>query len=52
MEIFSIGQLAKRVKVNLENFRYYKRKGMLPELPRNKDGLRQYSVKNLRRNPY
>jgi MerR family mercuric resistance operon transcriptional regulator len=49
MEIFTIGQLAKRAKVNLETIRFYERRGLLPEPPRNKSGYRQYSLKHLRR---
>ncbi|RLD93207.1 MAG: Hg(II)-responsive transcriptional regulator, partial [Bacteroidetes bacterium] len=31
MEKFTIGQLAKKVNVNLETIRYYERRGLLPE---------------------
>ena len=43
MSTLSIGQLAKAAKVNLETIRYYERRGLLPEPPRNKSGHRQYS---------
>jgi Hg(II)-responsive transcriptional regulator len=52
METFTIGQLAKRAKVNLETIRFYERKGLLPVPPRNKSGHRQYSVKDLRRTEF
>ncbi len=52
METYSIGQLAKKAKVNLETIRYYERRGLLPEPPRNKSGHRQYSIKDLRRTEF
>ena len=38
----SIGQLAKKTKVNLETLRYYERRGLLPEPLRSSSGYRQY----------
>ena len=52
METFTIGLLAKRANVNLETIRFYERKGLLPEPPRNKSGHRQYSIKDLRRTAF
>jgi MerR family copper efflux transcriptional regulator len=52
MEIFTIGQLAKNANVNLETIRFYERRGLLPEPPRNKSGHRQYSIKDLRRTEF
>ena len=52
METFTIGQLAKRTNVNLETIRFYERKGLLPEPPRNESGHRQYSIKDLRRTAF
>jgi Hg(II)-responsive transcriptional regulator len=52
MEAFTIGQLAKRANVNLETIRFYERRGLLPEPPRNKSGHRQYSIKDLRRTEF
>jgi Hg(II)-responsive transcriptional regulator len=52
METFSIGHLAKRANVNLETIRFYERRGLLPEPPRNKSGHRQYSIKDLRRTEF
>lgn len=49
MESFTIGHLAKRANVNLETIRFYERKGLLPEPPRNISGHRQYSNKDLKR---
>lgn len=43
MEQLTIGQLAKRANVNLETIRYYERRGLIPEPPRNDSGYRQYS---------
>jgi MerR family mercuric resistance operon transcriptional regulator len=52
METLTIGQLAKKANVNLETIRFYERRGLLPEPPRNKSGHRQYSVKDLRRTEF
>ncbi len=52
METFTVGQLAKRAHVNLETIRFYERRGLLPEPPRNKSGHRQYSIKDLRRTEF
>jgi MerR family copper efflux transcriptional regulator len=52
METFTIGQLAKRANVNLETIRFYERRGLLPEPPRNKSGHRQYFFKDLRRTEF
>ena len=52
MELFTIGQLAKKANVNLETIRFYERKGLLPKPPRNKSGHRQYSIKELRRTEF
>ena len=43
METYTIGQLAKETNVNLETIRYYERRGLIPEPPRNPSGHRQYS---------
>ena len=43
MEKLSIGELAKRANVNVETIRYYERRGLIPEPPRNKSGHRLYS---------
>jgi MerR family mercuric resistance operon transcriptional regulator len=52
MKTFTIGQLAKRANVNLETIRFYERKGLLPEPPRNKSGHREYCIKDLRRTEF
>ena len=43
MENFTIGQLAKKARVNVETVRYYERRGLIPEPPRRRSGYRQYS---------
>jgi DNA-binding transcriptional MerR regulator len=43
MGTLSIGQLAPKTKINSESIRYYERRGLLPEPPRNKSGHRQNS---------
>ena len=52
MEIYSVGQLAKKANVNIETIRYYERRELLPEPLRNKSGHRQYSIKDLRRTKF
>ncbi len=52
MEKLTIGQLAKKVNVNLETIRYYERRGLLPEPPRNKSGHRQYSMEEVKRTKF
>jgi MerR family mercuric resistance operon transcriptional regulator len=52
MEKLTIGQLAKKVNVNLETIRYYERRGLLPEPPRNKSGHRVYSVEDVKRTEF
>ena len=49
MEKLTIGQLAKKANVNLETIRYYERRGLIPEPPRNDSGYRQYSLEALSR---
>ena len=39
----TIGQLAKKAKVNVETVRYYERRGLIPKPPRRDSGYRQYS---------
>ena len=52
MEKLTIGKLAKKVNVNLETIRYYERRGLLPEPPRNKSGHRQYSLEEVKRTEF
>lgn len=52
MDQLSIGQLAKQAKVNLETIRYYERRGLLPEPPRNKSGHRRYSIEAVKRTDF
>ena len=52
MEKFTIGQLAKKVNVNLETIRYYERRGLLLEPPRNKSGHREYSLEEVKRTEF
>ena len=40
MEYMTIGQLAKRANVNIETIRYYERRGLIPNPPRNESGRR------------
>ncbi len=52
MEKFTIGKLAKKANVNLETIRYYERRGLLLEPPRNKSGHRQYSLEEVKRTEF
>jgi MerR family mercuric resistance operon transcriptional regulator len=49
MENFTIGQLARRARVNIETVRYYERRGLMPEPPRRESGYRQYSQTDIAR---
>ncbi|CAB1083718.1 hypothetical protein JY97_07190 [Alkalispirochaeta odontotermitis] len=52
MEKLSIGGLAQKANVNIETIRYYERRGLLPEPPRNKSGHRQYPSEALKRTDF
>lgn len=52
MEKLTIGQLAKKANVNLETIRYYERRGLIPEPPRNKSGHREYSKEAVKRTQF
>ena len=52
MENLTIGQLAKRAGVNIETIRYYERRGLIPDPPRNESGHRQYSQESVRRTEF
>ena len=52
METLTIGQLAGKAHVNLETIRFYERRGLLPEPPRNKSGHRQYSQEAVKRTEF
>ena len=52
METLTIGQLARKAHVNLETIRFYERRGLLPEPPRNKSGHRQYSQEAVKRTEF
>ena len=52
MSTLSIGQLAKAAQVNLETIRYYERRGLLPEPPRNQSGHRRYPMEALLRTTF
>ena len=52
MDNLSIGELAKRAKVNIETIRYYERRGLIAEPPRNQSGHRQYSPEAVKRTEF
>ncbi len=49
MEGLTIGQLAKKSRVNVETIRYYERRGLVPAPPRRYSGYRQYAPGDVRR---
>ena len=52
MKKLSISELAKRANVNIETIRYYERRGLLAEPPRNKSGHRRYTTEALERTEF
>jgi len=46
---FRIGEVADRARVNVQTLRFYERRGLLPEPPRQPSGYRQYSLDSVRR---
>jgi MerR family mercuric resistance operon transcriptional regulator len=52
MEKLSIGELAKQAKVNIETIRYYERRGLIANPPRNKSGHRRYSTEAVKRTEF
>lgn len=42
MAYLTIGQLAKRLQVNIETIRYYERQGLIPTPPRPESGYRKF----------
>jgi len=52
MEKMTISQLAREASVNLETIRYYERRGLIPEPPRNASGYRQYSQEDIARTKF
>jgi MerR family mercuric resistance operon transcriptional regulator len=52
MEKLSIGELARQANVNIETIRYYERRGLISEPPRNKSGHRQYSYEAVKRTDF
>jgi DNA-binding transcriptional MerR regulator len=49
MDKLSIGELARQANVNIETIRYYERRGLINEPPRNKRGHRQYTAEKMLR---
>ena len=52
MEKLSIGELARQANVNIETIRYYERRGLINEPPRNKSGHRRYSHEAVKRTDF
>ena len=52
MDKLLISELAKKVNVNKETIRYYERKGLIPNPPRNDSGHRQYSEIDIKRTEF
>lgn len=38
----NIGEVSKKYELSVETLRYYERIGLIPEVPRNKSGMREY----------
>lgn len=49
MSTLSTGELAEQADVNIETVRYYERRGLLPEPPRNGAGHRRYEWEHVHR---
>lgn len=49
MDGLTIGQLAKKARVNIETVRYYERRGLIPEPPRSEAGYRKYPQSDVAR---
>jgi MerR family mercuric resistance operon transcriptional regulator len=45
----TIGQVARQAAVNIETLRYYERRGLIPEPPRQASGYRQYDPQVVQR---
>jgi len=52
MEKLSIGELARQANVNIETIRYYERRGLISEPPRNKSGHRRYTIEAVKRTDF
>lgn len=52
MDTLTIGELAKQAKVNIETIRYYERRGLIFDPPRNKSGHRQYPLEALKKTQF
>ncbi len=48
MEQLTVGQLAKRSRVNLETIRYYEKQGLLPKPPRLHSGYRAFPIESVK----
>ena len=48
MEQLTVGQLAKRSRVNLETIRYYEKQGLLPKPPRLQSGYRAFPIESVK----
>lgn len=49
MKVYTIGQAAREADVNIETFRYYERRGLVPEPPRSQGNYRLYPGETVRR---
>ena len=44
----TIGEVSKKYDISLDTLRYYEKAGLIPEVPRNKSGLRDYTEETCR----
>ncbi|MBI5212239.1 MAG: MerR family transcriptional regulator [Nitrospirae bacterium] len=49
MKYLTIGQIAKKVGVNIDTIRYYEKQGLIPKPSRRESGYRQYSEDSVKR---
>jgi DNA-binding transcriptional MerR regulator len=47
LKTYSIGEVAKRFNLTISTLRYYDKEGLIPNLTKNSNGLRQFSEENL-----
>jgi len=52
MDIFTIGQLAKKANCKVETVHYYEKTGLMPEPPRTEGGHRTYNISHAKRLNY
>lgn len=49
MSSYTIGEIARQLKISVDTLRYYEKIGLLPKVSRAESGIRQYSDKDISR---